>query len=112
MNIFTWGEEHEKTPEYPDTGRRGWRWALEAGRWRSGVYVSLEQQVIFHDPPHSAEWRPACHYITLALVRKFEIGEAHDYYDGPHCCIKIGWLRVNYSWNWCKKCMPDEKDVP
>jgi hypothetical protein len=99
-------EHHETTPEFPECGRRGWRWVIDAGRWQRGVYISLDQQVIFHE--HTDGWHNGNRYITLSLVRQFEVGEAHDYYDGPHCCIKLGWLRINYSWNWCKKCMPDE----
>lgn len=109
MILATFKEQHETTETLAGCGRRGWRWVIETGQWQTGVYVSLDEQVIFHD--RDAQWGDATRYITLALVPGFEIGQDHHYYDGPHCSVKLGWLRIAYSWNWCKKCMPDEEET-
>lgn len=46
--------------------------------------------------------------LSIELRSKFEIGDFHTYYDGPHCMLSLGFLKINYSgisWNrGCSKC--------
>ncbi len=42
----------------------------------------------------------------INLRKRFELGFDHNYYDGPHCSLSLGWILI-YWCNWnCKKCIP------
>jgi hypothetical protein len=106
MILFKFKETHEDKPRYEHCGRRGWRWVFEVDKWKEGVSVGFSQQVIFHDRP-DPEWRSACDYFAVSLTKHFMFGSDHAYYDGPHCSFSLGFFHFNWSYWWCKKCMPD-----
>lgn len=102
MIIFTWGESQEDKPEWKDLGRRAWRWVFEV-TWTS---IEARREVKFLDKEN--EWCPVCEYFNLNVTRYFRLGSEHMYYDGPHCSFSLGFLHFNWSYWWCKKCMPEE----
>jgi len=111
MILWTSEVTKEDEPEYPEMGRRSWRWVLETDLWRDesalfGVGIGFTHQIL--SGGHGETWRPANHYYTVSLTRHFAIGSHHAYYDGPHCSFSLGFLHINWSGGWCTKCMPDE----
>jgi hypothetical protein len=107
MILWKFKETHEEKAEYDNVGRRGWRWVFEATGWNEGWGIGLQRQVIFHDS-EKPEWASRCEYFVANVTRHFALGQQHIYYDGPHCSFSIGWLHLNWSYWWCKKCMPDQ----
>jgi len=97
--------ETEAEAQFPELGRRAWRWVLEAGRWSQGVSIGFTKQVLFD----GEQWCAAHHYYDVSLTKHFRLGESHDYYDGPHCAFSLGWLHINWSGAWCTKCMPEKE---
>ncbi len=98
--------ETEDKPEFSELGRRSWRWVFEVDYWKPmAVGAGFYHQVLFE----KGDWRPAVQYYNLSLTPHFRLGERHDYYDGPHCSFSIGFLHINWSGDWCKKCMPDDE---
>ncbi len=106
-----------KSKEKPET--RGdelpctaFRWVLEARRWKTGVGIGFVHQ---HKLRSTGEWRSS-HTLTyeMNIMTPFYFGISHDYYDGPHCGLSLGYLRFNWCGDprthWCKKCMPDDDE--
>ncbi len=89
----------ESTPAWPGADLRSWRWAIEAGRWHIGISEQMRRVGA------SDEWVHANRYYLVGLIR-WNVGVSHDYYDGPHCSVSLGWLRAQRSGDWCERCMP------
>ena len=73
----------------------GHRWALHVNRWS----ISVESEDLWDE-----EWCPGTAYFDMSLTSYFSLGGSHGYYDGPHCSFSLGWLHLNWSYWWCKKC--------
>ena len=108
--LIRWGENEEVEASFPHVGRRAWRWTLEiafSGLWLHEEVKFLEG--LHKTDPGPSDWMLAARYFGIFFSREFLFEASHDYYDGPHCMWAIGWLRISWSWNWCKKCMPDRE---
>lgn len=89
-----------------DLALRKWRWRPEFGFFRDGFHIGFHHEVLFHN---ANKWQRAARYFSISLTKHWLWGQSHDYYDGPHCGFSLGFLHINWSWNWCTKCMPDEE---
>ncbi|MFK5283665.1 hypothetical protein ACI3PL_29230, partial [Lacticaseibacillus paracasei] len=57
----------------------------------------------------SDEWSSGkCGYYDVSITTNFDLGERHDYYDGPNCSFSLGFVHFNWMPDWCLKCMPDD----
>jgi hypothetical protein len=110
MNLLTWGETTETKPAWQNAPLRAWRWALQTDganrpglRWAS---VGIFREVRFLP---GDEWSGGrCGYYAVCVKPHFEIGEDHDYYDGPHCSFSLGFVHFYWMPDWCLKCMPND----
>lgn len=108
MILWTSRERAEEKIALPSVGRRAWRWVIETGVLRSGWSIGLTEQVWFMDRVGNYDWDLGVRHASVGFTRKFKWGSDHIYYDGPHCARYFGFVRFHWSWNWCKKCMPDD----
>lgn len=47
------------------------------------------------------------YYFGVYLSGPFQLGMFHNYYDGPHHALWLGWLSFGWSpRRWCEKCAP------
>lgn len=86
---------------------RRWRWTpiIELDRRGRALYIGISLDLVQYDgKPHSPR---AVHYRDFSLHPfDWQIGQDHVYYDGPHCCYKLGPFRFSESWRRCAKCEP------
>lgn len=97
MNVFTFRKR--EAPDNPYYS--AWRWAFKIDTWSVGFNSE-------HRSRQTGEWNLSGLYYEANVTRYFLWGFHHDYYDGPHCGLSIGWLHFNWSGNpwtyWCEKC--------
>lgn len=89
---------------FSDMGRR-WRWApsVELDREHRALHVGISLDLVqWEGKPCSPQ---AVRYFDVSM-RPFDwqIGQEHTYYDGPHCCYKLGPVWITKSWVWCNRC--------
>jgi len=117
MNLFTWGKQKE-TRVY-DSGKPfpcdESRWALELTWFGIGIV----HQYKYRDTQKWNSSHTTAYGLCLWILngKKFRdpwygvFGISHNYYDGPHCALNLGWLHIYWGGDprtgWCKKCMPD-----
>lgn len=45
--------------------------------------------------------------VDVNLVRRPALGISHSWWDGPHCVLSLGFLRIHTeAREGCKKCYP------
>jgi len=107
MILFKFKEEPDlRGPPY----QLAHQWRIETDSWKLNnrkrysiflilYYKSRETEEWFG--LHSEMWGFTFH-------KTWEWGIQHNYYDGPHCPLSLGFLTINWSGNpkthWCKKC--------
>ena len=85
------------------------RWTFQIGwAWAGFVWQCRSRK--------TEKWRNStAGYYVVRLWRRLWFGVRHDYYDGPHCMLSLGWLRFEWTGDlrdqWCTKCMPDSDEA-
>ena len=86
----------------PNENPAGITAGISAHRWVFDVAfgcASWLQQYKLDD-----KWFTGGSYFNVSLTRHWMWGHGHAYYDGPNCSFSIGFLHVNWSYNWCERC--------
>ena len=113
--------------DYPDNKMgnypRRWKWSPyfeHYGKSKNGEFewytidIGIDLNLIQYkgEVREKKDWTPVrSMYIGICYHPKlWKISVDHMYYDGPHCLYQFGPLRFYKSWDWCKKCMPDQID--
>lgn len=84
----------------------GYRWTLQTARGRLWATIGFVHQ--YRSLPARA-WHDGGGYYELEVHLRPRFGSYHDYYDGPHCGLSLGFFSLHWSGAWCDKCMPDER---
>ena len=106
MILFSFKEEPETRKGMPCTA---FRWTFQINSWKTGVSAGFVHQHKRDDKWYSSHTS----VYEVSLTTSFRLGTCHVYYDGPHCCLDVGFLHFMWGGNpltgWCKKCMPDDE---
>ena len=111
MILWAGREEPEERKErdgspYPC---EAFRWTFQASCSRHGASAGFVHQYKLRS---SGEWCSShVHCYELALMPSWRWGRAHLYYDGPHCSLSVGFLRVLWGGvgGWCETCRAEEE---
>lgn len=101
MILWSSKPDPETRPGFPCTA---FRWAVE---YRGDPPTFG----VVHQNQSGGEW-DSSHtlFYGLAVCGPLRWGIHHDYYDGPHCSLNIGWIKILWGGDprtgWCYKCMP------
>lgn len=88
------------------------RWTFQASASRGGLSAGFVHQHRFRS---SGLWQDShVHCYELALMPAWRWGRAHLYYDGPHCSLSVGFLRVLWGGlhGNCDICRAEEEAPP
>ncbi len=74
------------------TGRREWRWSLNADR--AGIYLQREWRTNLGEPNESGWMDCYLAYACSLSLLKWRLGFHCMYYDGEHRIINLGPLQI------------------
>lgn len=99
----------EDDPKDPYYKNRRWLWWPVIGHWKGRIYFGVEKQLIqYNDKIQKPKPLQDFHIQLVYNPMKWEFGQKHMYYDGPHCFYMFGPFAIYTSLLWCLKCMPDD----
>jgi hypothetical protein len=97
-----------RVPTNPHCVGTHWRWSLDLfGGWRHLVYGTHAGLDLAVELKQDGKWGRGNGYYSAWVSTKWSWGEAHDYYDGPHCARSLGFLHFAWQRQWCPKCEED-----
>jgi hypothetical protein len=97
MIIFKTKEKEKETPSY-SAFRKVFEINIE--KWYADFSWATQGKSKNDNEWHSFHQETSGILFTL----KFKIGMDHIYYDGPHCVLSIGFAKIYWNNQKCKKC--------
>jgi hypothetical protein len=68
---------------------------MNFGKWYIEIFDNASTKYGGHWQP-LAKWA-RLDYLSIAIMQPFCFGYSHDWYDGQHHTIAIGWLRIGWG---------------
>lgn len=99
MIVLTFRKKHN-VPEFARDAVTGYRWALELSGLSIGFYHQYQAAI-------GGAWRHGGRYYNTSITSYHAWGRSHSYYNGPHDCLSLGFLHLNWSGDWCDRCYQD-----
>jgi len=95
--LISFGEIKEDREGWPC---RAFRWTFQAGRDRLGF---------IHQHHLGGEWRDSHTLVySIFLMEEWSWGMDHFWWDGPHCILGLGRIRIQWFRDGCRKCNGEE----